>query len=67
MLMDEFMSPYLRMTVLVPPDEDLLNLLRAHAAGKLVTADLHRILELHFLSEDYTVDDLLQLSSSKLH
>ncbi|NJR43240.1 MAG: hypothetical protein HC767_11870 [Akkermansiaceae bacterium] len=52
------------MTVLVPPDKSLTDLWRAYTAGKLAPEDLRRILELHYLDQDYTVQQLLQMNAS---
>lgn len=58
--MEKLQRSPLRMTVLVPPDEILTDLLHTHELGNLSGPDLTRILELHFLDQDYTVDQLLE-------
>ena len=53
------------MTVLVPPNEMLWKLSQAHASGDLHGEDLEKILELHYLARDYTVQQLLDITRAR--
>lgn len=50
------------MTMLVPPDDDLLMLSAAYDAERLDLDSLADILSLHMLTEDYSVQQLLEAS-----
>lgn len=53
----------MRLTVLVPPDDQLRIIMLAYKNGDLSREQIKSILELHFLTQDYTVEQLLQQSA----